>query len=290
MPSRPSIVSLGEVLWDLFPNGEQFGGAPANFACHAAIAGANVMMVSAVGRDPHGRRASQILESYGVDTSRLQFVDKPTGTVGVELDSRGKPSFTIHEDAAWDYLRREEPLEESIRRVDLLYFGTLGQRCSESRRTIQHCLDSARNAVVPAILDVNLRAPFFDSQMIRESIDRATHLKLSDDELAVVAAAFGIPVSNAAETLHRILERTSLESVVLTCGADGAIWVLKDEVIIQPGIPTSVRDTVGAGDAFTACFAVGLLKGEAHDVILRQACEQAAATCSATGAVPAPPT
>jgi fructokinase len=33
---RPNLVGLGEVLWDVFPDAAHFGGAPANFACHAA--------------------------------------------------------------------------------------------------------------------------------------------------------------------------------------------------------------------------------------------------------------
>ena len=67
----PKIVSLGEVLWDLFPEGAQFGGAPANFACHAAILGANVSMVSAVGSVRHGREALDILRDYGIDVSLI---------------------------------------------------------------------------------------------------------------------------------------------------------------------------------------------------------------------------
>ena len=79
---RPSIIALGEVLWDLFPDGEQFGGAPANFACHAAIQGADVTMVSAVGDDYHGREAVSILSGYGIDVSLMQTVpDAPTGTL-----------------------------------------------------------------------------------------------------------------------------------------------------------------------------------------------------------------
>ena len=56
---RPTIISLGEVLWDLFPDGQRFGGAPANFACHAAIQGAAVTMFSAVGDDQKRTRCYQ---------------------------------------------------------------------------------------------------------------------------------------------------------------------------------------------------------------------------------------
>ena len=73
---RPTILSLGEVLWDLFPDGERFGGAPANFACHAAIQGADVTMLSAVGDDQHGRDGIDILSAYGIDVSLLQIISE----------------------------------------------------------------------------------------------------------------------------------------------------------------------------------------------------------------------
>ena len=34
------VCGLGEVLWDAFPDGEKFGGAPANFVCHCNSLGA----------------------------------------------------------------------------------------------------------------------------------------------------------------------------------------------------------------------------------------------------------
>ena len=104
----PSIVSLGEVLWDLFPEGARFGGAPANFACHAALLGCDVAMVSAVGDDPRGREAVGILRGYGIDTTMVERLeDAPTGTVGVSLDADGKPTFVIHEGSAWDRIACE---------------------------------------------------------------------------------------------------------------------------------------------------------------------------------------
>ena len=102
---RPTILSLGEVLWDLFPEGERFGGAPANFACHAAIQGADVTMLSAVGDDKNGHDAIGILSAYGIDVSLIQIIpDAPTGMVGVALDNNGKPTFVIHQGSAWDNL------------------------------------------------------------------------------------------------------------------------------------------------------------------------------------------
>ncbi|MCP4782849.1 MAG: carbohydrate kinase [Fuerstiella sp.] len=285
---RPAIISFGEVLWDLFPEGEQFGGAPANFACHAAILGANVTMVSAVGEDRRGRQAVDILKSYGIDVSLLQPVaDAVTGTVAVEIDSDGVPAFTIHENSAWDRLDWNIQLEARVAAADAVYFGTLGQRSEVSRFTIRQCVKAARAAGIPRVLDINLRAPFYDSEVIRESVRHASILKLSDEELSEVCAGCGIDNRDPPDAqLRRVLDTNNLDLVVMTRGAEGAVLVTADEIVQHPGIPTNVHDTVGAGDSFTAAFLLGLLRGEPHDQMLHKACVNAVATCGHTGAVP----
>ena len=285
---QPQIISLGEVLWDLFPDHESFGGAPANFACHAAILGGDVAMVSAVGDDRYGREALEILRGFGIDVSLLQVIsDTRTGTVGVVLDEGGRPTFTIHEESAWDRISWNEELNSRVTKVDAVYFGTLGQRSDVSRNTIRRCVEAARTAGVPRVLDINLRRPFFDSTMIRESIQLASILKLSDDELSEVCIALEIDSHNHPNAILReLIDTQNLDVVIMTRGAQGAVLVTPNEVIEQPGIPTVVIDTVGAGDSFTAAFLLGLLRGESHPQNLFTACTVAAAVCSHSGAVP----
>ncbi len=279
-------MSLGEVLWDLFPDGEQFGGAPANFACNAAILAGDVSIVSAVGDDPHGHKAFDLLRSCNIDTSLVQVVsDAPTGTVGIELDEKGKPTFTIHEGSAWDQVEWSENLNRRVKDSDAVYFGSLGQRSDISRTTIRRALKSASE--IPRVLDINLRAPYFDAAMIRESIELASILKLSDDELSIVCNACEIDSEGTPELLIQTLRRRQqLDMVIMTRGADGAVLATPNGIVEQPGIPTKVVDTVGAGDSFTAAFLIGMLRGERHERILRNACEVAADVCSHAGAVP----
>ncbi len=288
MMNKPEILSFGEVLWDLFPEGPRFGGAPANFACHAAVLGAEVSLVSAVGGDPRGQEALKILRAYGVDTSLVQSIaDAQTGSVGVDLDEKGKPSYTIHEGSAWDRIAWGAELAERVGQANAVYFGTLGQRSEISRASIRRALDVAVATGVHRVLDINLREPFFDGAMIRESVEYASVLKLSDDELVQVSDACGIDPGDRGEaTLRVLLERFSLDMVVLTQGADGALLVTPDDTIDQPGIPTEIVDTVGAGDSFTASFVVGMLRGEDLGKIVHDACELAAAVCAQAGAVP----
>lgn len=286
--TEPAILSLGEVLWDLFPDGARFGGAPANFACHAAVLGAKVTMVSAVGDDPRGREAIEILQAYGIDASLVQSIaGVPTGAVGVSLDAEGKPTFTIDGGSAWDQVAWTPGMAAHTTKANAVYFGILGQRSEVSRVTIRRVLGMARAAGILRILDVNLRKPFFDAALIRESVECASVLKLSDDELEQVAGACGIGLANDCEaTLRALREQFRLDLVVMTQGAEGAILVAPGQTVDQAGIPADVLDTVGAGDAFTASFVVGMLRGEPLEKIVRDACETAAAVCAHTGAVP----
>ncbi|PHS03127.1 MAG: carbohydrate kinase [Blastopirellula sp.] len=288
--NQHSIISLGEVLWDLFPDGERFGGAPANFASHASILGANVSMVSAIGDDRHGREATAILNGYDIDISMMQIVpDASTGTVGVRLDSDGKPTFTIHDNSAWDQLTWNEELSSQIALADAVYFGTLGQRSDVSRATIYRAVKAAEVAGIPRVLDINLRPPFFDSELIRESVKHASILKLSDEELPDVCIACGINTNESIDSLlKQLLDTNNLDMVVMTQGAEGALLATDEGILKQPGIPTTVRDTVGAGDAFTAAFLLGVLRGDPHNQTLHKACVIAAATCAHSGAVPSP--
>src|SRR5262245_23403221 len=106
-----AIVGLGELLWDLFPDGARFGGAPVNFACHAAALTADVHVVTSVGKDALGREALQALASHGVKTDVVTTCDEaPTGTVQVAVDTAGKATFTFAPDVAWDHLRWSEGL------------------------------------------------------------------------------------------------------------------------------------------------------------------------------------
>ena len=282
------ILSLGEVLWDLFPEGDRFGGAPGNFACHAAIQGADVTMLSAVGDDQHGRDGIEILSAYGIDVSLMQIIaETPTGTVGVEVDDAGKPTFMIHQGSAWDNLTWNDAIASRIATVDAIYFGTLGQRDPVSRATIRQAVETAALAGISRVLDINLRAPFFDAEMIRNSVQLASILKLSDDELVEVCSACSISKTDQPEGyLRGLLKFGNLDMVVLTCGKDGAVLVTNDGAISHNGIATNVIDTVGAGDAFTAAFLVGELRGDPHDQNLRKSCEVAAATCAHSGALP----
>jgi len=282
------IVALGDGLWDLFPDGPRFGGATANYACHASILGADVHMVSGVGEDERGEVLLQVYQKHGVSTDLVQVLkDYPTGVVNVELTESGLPTFTIGENAAWDHWEWNDEIEGTVRQADALYFGTLGQRGESSREGIRRALAMAQDQNIPRILDINLRAPFYDDILVRESIALCSVLKLSDEELERVTQACGLDSSSTSiDALEELRSSFDLDLVVMTRGAEGAVLISKEGVMEQPGEPATVVDTVGAGDSFTASMTLGLLEGKDYPQILKDACKVAAGVCSHAGAVP----
>ena len=279
---------MGDGLWDLFPDGARFGGATANYACHASILGADVHMVSGVGEDERGEALLQVYQKHGVSTDLVQVLkDYPTGVVNVELTESGLPTFTIGENAAWDHWEWNDEIEGTVRQADALYFGTLGQRGESSRKGIRRALAVVQDQNMPRILDINLRAPFYDDALIRESIAFSSVLKLSDEELERVAQACELNASQSSTaSLEELRSKFGLEFVVMTRGAEGAVLISEEGLVEQPGELATVVDTVGAGDSFTASMTLGLLKGKDFPQILKDACKVAAGVCSHAGAVP----
>lgn len=285
---RPVVVGLGEVLWDVFPDGAHFGGAPANVAFHAAAMGAQAWIVSRVGADDLGRRAMKVMHDHGVGTDYIQRADhRPTGTVQVEVDGQGQPRYRIAEGVAWDELAWSDALPALASRADAVCFGTLAQRSGRTRETIDRFLEHTRRGCL-RVLDVNLRGRFYDDQRIRHSLGMANVLKLSDEEMPVVAAACGWG-GDEREVLHRLLDRYALRLVALTRGARGARLLAGDEACDVSADPVEVCDTVGAGDAFTAALVLGFLDGRRLEAIGRACCRVAGYVCTQAGAVPALP-
>jgi fructokinase len=285
MSKRHRIIGIGEVLWDVFPDGPRFGGAPANFACHAAALGAEVAMVSCVGDDPLGEQAIEALRERGVDTSYVSRTGGlPTGTVQVVLDERRSPTYVIAAPVAWDAIEWSSGLEGLAARADAVCFGTLAQRSERSRETIQRFVQATPREAL-RVLDVNLRQSFHSPELIRTSLAAANVLKLNEDELPVVAEACGIEGSTD-ERLQGLCNRFTLRLVAMTRGANGALVASRDGTSDCPGFAANVRDTVGAGDSYTAALVVGVLRGESLDHVNRHACRVAAYVCSQSGATP----
>jgi len=284
----PRIVALGEILWDLLPTGAVLGGAPANFAFHARSLGAETTLISRVGDDEAGQEILRRLGLAGIPGDTVQIdAERPTGTVSVELSADGQPSYVIHEGVAWDAIAADDTSLAACRKANAVCFGTLAQRAADSRRTIQNLVAAASTTAL-RIFDLNLRQSFFSKALIEASLQLANVLKLNDTELVELAKLFGLPGSEEVQ-MRTLAERFELRVVALTRGAEGSILLAGGELVEGRGPVVTVRDTIGAGDSFTAALAHGILAGWPLGKTNRLANEVAAFVCSQSGATPVLP-
>jgi fructokinase len=287
------VVGLGELLWDLLPEGRRLGGAPANFAVMAGRLGNRAVVASRVGADALGEEAQRTLETLPAESQFLQSDSEyATGTVTVSLET-GEPEYRIHEPVAWDRLTLTPEWRELARTADAVCFGTLAQRGEISQGTILAFLDETRPECV-RIFDVNLRKPFWTPEVLRNSLGRATILKLNVHELPHVLVGTGAcPYPSHAEGdeemmrgARRLMERYPVEMVCVTLGPRGSLLVTRGKHHRHPGMKTRVRDTVGAGDAFTAALAHYYLEGTPLEVLNEAGNRWGAWVASQTGGMP----
>jgi fructokinase len=286
--ARPLVIGVGEVLWDLLPAGKQLGGAPANFAYHAHALGAEALMVSRVGNDALGREIFDRLSGLGLRTDGITTDSSaPTGTVSVALDAEGQPTFTIHENVAWDFIEAGDGVLREAAQADAICFGTLAQRNPVARAAIRAVLEAAPPSAL-RIFDINLRQHFWSRDLILESLQLADVLKLNDDELPILAQLLGL-AGDESNLLRQLAARFDLKAVALTKGAKGSSLLADGELVNCPGSRITVADTVGAGDSYTAALALGLLAGHEPERIIEFAHLVADYVCTQPGATPAMP-
>ena len=265
----PCVVAIGAVLWDVFSDGERLGGAPANFAVHAAALGARAAMVSCVGDDARGKAALEILNERDVAIDAVQVhAHRSTGSVNVTLVD-GQPTYEIVEGVAWDAITWCSELAPIAQSAHALCFGTLDQRAAQSRQAITNFLDAASPDCL-RVLDINFRQHYHTDEIVRESIARADVLKLNDEEVVLLRDYVG-GEEDVDAFLTGILARFDLQCVILTLGEKGCRVVSGDGICRAIGKRQQVANTVGAGDAFTAAFVVHLLAGAPMQICAEQA-------------------
>lgn len=284
--ARPVVVGVGEALWDVLPDGDHFGGAPANVALHAAALGVEAWLVSAVGCDARGEAALARLDAAGVQRSTVpQLADHATGVVRVNVDAAGRPGYDIAAESAWDYVPWSATVQQVAERADAIAFGSLAQRAPVSRATIRRVVRETRSSAW-RLFDVNLRQAYYDAAVLKRSLELANAVKLNEEELPVVARLCGVRAGAPADQLRALRDRFGLKLAALTRGPCGAVLVTPAEVWESVAPPTEVVDTVGAGDAFTAALLVGVLAGRPLDEVSRRANAVASYVCSQPGATP----
>lgn len=282
------VTATGEVLWDILPEGKHLGGAPANFVYFANALGAEGLLVSRVGADELGDETLRRLNQLGIGSEGVTCdSEHETGKATVALDGAGVPRFTINEPAAWDFIAVSDAVQARVAKSAAVCFGTLGRRHSVSRASIRALVSSVPKTAL-RVFDVNLRRPFYSKELLDEGLELANVLKLNDEELAILSEMYGLSGSETAR-LYQLRDRFELRVVTLTKGAAGSVVIDGQRVSQHPAVPTVIKDTVGAGDAFTAALVIGLLRRDHLDALHAHAARLAAYVCSQAGATPPVP-
>lgn len=276
-----TILSFGEILWDIFPDYKKPGGSPANLAYHLHALGNRSNLVSRVGDDQNGEELLSFITDKGLNTAYVQKdPNHPTGTVGVEFDD-GEPSYTIHHPASWDFIEMTDQLVEELQHADAICFASLSQREEDSKKSLGKILNGVRDNCLK-VFDLNLRPPFIDRDNILECIERADVIKFNEDELAQVSS--WVKTENLPK---HILSRHPEKIILVTLGAKGSAMHSADGFFEQKAYPVSTGgDFVGVGDAFLACVTHLLLKQISPKDILSGANKYAAFVASQQGGMP----
>ncbi|TSA37870.1 MAG: carbohydrate kinase [Porphyromonadaceae bacterium] len=284
MIKKPIVAGIGELLWDMLPAGKQLGGAPCNFAFHAMQAGCESYVISAIGQDELGTELIKTLNHLGLSDQYIQKNSFPTSTVTIKLDDQGHPDYTIHEQVAWDHIQWNAQIEKLAGELDAVCFGSLAQRSFESEHSVVSLISATKPGCLK-VFDINLRQHYYTKEIIIQSINLSDVLKLNEDELPVVAGYTGLS-GDIRSQLTQLLKQFNLRYIVYTMGSKGSIIVSADEYSFIEAPRIRVTDTVGAGDAFTAVFIAGLLKGYPLTEVHQKAAEIAALVCTKKGATP----
>ena len=303
------IVAIGEVLIDLTQTGTdgagvpQYaanpGGAPANLAVAAARLGASTALISKVGQDAFGRYLRKVMEENKVDVSALTVDEEQHTTMAVvSVDENGERDFTFYRDPGADsmLLKDEIPLG-LLKEARFLHFGSVSLTREPARTTTLCAAETARALGAVITYDPNYRANLWPDRdtairRMRKPLDMVDILKISDEELPLLADTDDLEAGTAAQAEHGI------RLILVTLGPNGVFYRFGGKTGTVPGVPCTVGDTNGAGDTFFGAFLSRLSRLDGPDCLTADMLEEmlafankaASITTSRRGAIPAMPT
>jgi fructokinase len=286
------VLALGEVVFDIYPDEKHVGGAPFNVIYHLTQMGIASRLVSRVGEDELGNEFLNFAKSKGVSLEGIQRdPEKSTGEIQVFLNMQGTPRFEILRDQAFDYIDDSSSLnflEGSF--PTFAYFGTLAQRNPTSVKTIRKSMERLKgNSKI--FLDINLRSPFYNSEIIDASLHECDILKANEEEMSELKRMLGLEYyPGETYLIDHFHKEYGIESIFVTRGKNGADLYKPEESPLPIKNPSTVspniEDTLGAGDAFSAKLIFELIQGKSEEDAMRLAVNFASKICEIRGALP----
>ena len=254
-----------------------------NVALRMNSLGIATTIISGIGKDEDGDNLLSFLKEQNISSDLIQVGDDyKTGVVNVMINEKGNASYDILYPSSWDKIALTKEMIEKVSESDVFIFGSLMCRDEISRLTLYALLDKAKYKV----LDANLRAPYYTTEVLLELMSKADFIKLNDEELKEISRKLESPYNSFEQNIKFIAEKTNTKQVCVTKGEFGAVLYYNDKFYYNSGYFIKVADTVGAGDSFLASLVTKLLRGDSPQKALNFACAMGALVASKEGANP----
>jgi fructokinase len=256
VPPQPvDVLVIGEALIDIVHGDgrmlEHPGGSPANVALGLGRLGLGVDLLTDLGRDQRGDRIAAHLASSGVQVLPESFSNRRTSTAAAIIGPDGSASYVF--DLRWD-----PHLEGLVTAPQIVHTGSIAAFLDPGADAVREVLVASAAGQALVSVDPNVRPALMPSAgwaaaRFEEFARLADVVKLSDED-----AAWLYPGQPDSIVLDGLLD-LGVRLAVVTRGADGAVLATRDHRVAVPARPVDVRDTIGAGDSFTAALLAGLL-------------------------------
>ena len=267
-------IVFGEIIYDIYNNIPQLGGAALNYSWYLSQFGIKVLFISSVGPDNLGKKALEKINSNPLISSSITVSDRKTGSAQI-FGTIKDPDFVINENVAWDKIKL--PLDINDYKTQSLYFGTLSQRTKFNQSSLKEFLRLKNNQY--HMVDLNLRKNYHTKAIIEYSLIQASFVKMNHVEFEYTRQL--LKVSSPDELLHIY----DIDTILITNGHHNVNLINKQRTISTLPPKSNAIDTIGAGDAFFATFTAGLLKNLELDHILSKSCEIASYVTERKGAI-----
>ena len=286
---RGGLIIYGELLFDIFPSGEEvLGGAAFNVAWHLKGLGMDALLMSRIGKDERGVRVKGLCKEWGLDMSGIKEDEiYPTGTAILKVNKEGKAEYELKKDQAYDFINENEYelIEDWIKDFGLIYHGSLIQR-GISKRGLNHLI---KEGGLKVFIDLNLRDPWWDRGLIEKDLKASDWCKMNEEELGAISGQELNFLDEQFREAKVLSKKYNIHLLMITLGEKGVFMIEEGELITYQKVEGNgagrIVDTVGAGDALSAIFLLGIMKSWSTEKILKTGVEFSQDICSIKGAI-----
>jgi ribokinase len=253
------------------------GGKGANQAVAAARLGAPVAMVGCVGRDGFGQTLVDGLAADGIDTRFVGTSDQPTGTALITVDATGANTIVVIPGANQDC--GAAAIDAAFRALSGPGILLLQHEIPDDAN--RHALAAARKAGWFTVLNPAPARPVPPDLLPLVDI-----LAPNETEAASLTGGEAGGRDAALRAAQALLD-AGARAVLVTLGADGALFRDSARALHCPSVPVQAADSTGAGDAFLGALGAALAEGQTLEAALGFAAAAAALAVTRLGAQPA---